>query len=74
MLTIADASPFFFQKLVFDTIPVPGWSSLAVVILIVGGVQLLALGAIGEYLGRAYLHLNGKPQYVIRSKKGFDIP
>jgi polyisoprenyl-phosphate glycosyltransferase len=59
------------QKLAFDTIPVPGWSSLVVVILIVGGVQLLALGAIGEYLGRAYLHLNAKPQYVVKSKKGF---
>ena len=68
------AAFLIFEKLAFDTIPVPGWASLAVVILIVGGVQLLALGAIGEYLGRAYLHLNGKPQYVIRSKKGFDIP
>jgi glycosyltransferase involved in cell wall biosynthesis len=59
------------HKLAFDTIPVPGWSSLVVVILIVGGVQLLALGAIGEYLGRAYLHLNAKPQYVIKAKAGF---
>ena len=41
-------------------------------ILIVGGVQLLALGAIGEYLGRAYLHMTAKPQYVIKSMKGFD--
>jgi len=62
-----------FQQLLFNRIPVPGWASLVVVILIVGGVQLLALGAIGEYLGRAYLHLNGKPQYVIKSKKGFGI-
>jgi undecaprenyl-phosphate 4-deoxy-4-formamido-L-arabinose transferase len=61
-----------FQQLAFNRIPVPGWASLVVVILIVGGVQLLALGAIGEYLGRAYLHLNGKPQYVVKSKKGFD--
>ena len=60
-----------FQQLMFDRIPVPGWASLVVVILIVGGVQLLALGAIGEYLGRAYLHLNGKPQYVVKSRKGF---
>jgi polyisoprenyl-phosphate glycosyltransferase len=60
-----------FQQLAFDRIPVPGWASLVVVILVVGGVQLLALGAIGEYLGRAYLHLNGKPQYVIKSKTGF---
>jgi glycosyltransferase involved in cell wall biosynthesis len=59
------------QQLAFDRIPVPGWASLVVVILMVSGVQLLALGAIGEYLGRAYLHLNGKPQYVIKSKKGF---
>ena len=58
-------------KLASDTIDVPGWSSLVVVILVVGGVQLLALGAIGEYLGRAYLHLNGKPQYVVKSRKGF---
>jgi undecaprenyl-phosphate 4-deoxy-4-formamido-L-arabinose transferase len=60
-----------FQKLAYDEIPVPGWSSLVVVILIAGGVQLLALGAIGEYLGRAYVQLNRKPQYVIKATKGF---
>ena len=63
-----------FQKLVYDEIPVPGWSSLVVVILIAGGVQLLALGAIGEYLGRAYVQLNRKPQYVIKATKGFSDP
>lgn len=71
-LGFAFAAYLIFQKLAFDRIPVPGWSSLVVVILIVGGVQLLALGAIGEYLGRAYLHLNGKPQYVIKATRGFD--
>lgn len=60
------------QQLVFERIPVPGWASLAIAILIVGGVQLLALGAIGEYLGRAYLHMTAKPQYVIKSRKGFE--
>jgi glycosyltransferase involved in cell wall biosynthesis len=60
------------QQLVFERIDVPGWASLAVAILIVGGVQLLALGAIGEYLGRAYLHMTAKPQYVVKSTKGFD--
>ena len=72
VLGFAFAAYLIFQKLAFDRIPVPGWSSLVVVILIVGGVQLLALGAIGEYLGRAYLHLNGKPQYVIKATRGFD--
>jgi polyisoprenyl-phosphate glycosyltransferase len=71
-LGFAFAAYLIFQKLAFDRIPVPGWSSLVVVILIVGGVQLLALGAIGEYLGRAYLHLNGKPQYVVKATRGFD--
>ncbi len=60
------------QQLLFQRIPVPGWASLVIAILIVGGVQLLALGAIGEYLGRAYLHMTAKPQYVIKSRKGFD--
>lgn len=67
------AAYLVFQKLVYNDIPVPGWSSLVVVILIVGGVQLLALGAIGEYLGRAYVQLNRKPQYVIKATKGFDV-
>jgi len=35
-------------------------------ILLVGGLQLIGLGLIGEYLGRAYLKLNRKPQYVVR--------
>lgn len=42
-----------------------GWASLISVILFIGGAQMLSLGLIGEYLGRAYLRLNGKPQYVI---------
>lgn len=70
-LGFAAAGYLVFQKLVYDEIPVPGWSSLIVVILIAGGVQLLALGTIGEYLGRAYVQLNRKPQYVIKATKGF---
>lgn len=45
---------------------VEGWTTLSVLILIIGGATLFSLGVIGEYLGRAYLHINGKPQYVIR--------
>jgi undecaprenyl-phosphate 4-deoxy-4-formamido-L-arabinose transferase len=43
-----------------------GWTSLIVVILIASGMQLLALGAIGEYVGRILLTVNHKPQYVVR--------
>jgi len=43
-----------------------GWASLVATILLVGGLQLIGMGLLGEYLGRAYLKLNRKPQYVIR--------
>ena len=44
----------------------PGWTSIVAAVLFVGGVQLICLGLLGEYLGRAYLKINGKPQYAIR--------
>jgi polyisoprenyl-phosphate glycosyltransferase len=44
-----------------------GWTSLIAVILFVGGVQTFCIGILGEYLGRAYLKINCKPQYVVRA-------
>lgn len=58
-------------KFTFDITPT-GWSSLIVSILVLGGVQLLTIGIIGEYVGRMYLNLNRKPQYVVKMKKGFE--
>lgn len=58
------------QKFTLNMMPV-GWSSLIVAILIIGGVQLLALGMIGEYLGRLLLTINARPQYVISEQVGF---
>jgi glycosyltransferase involved in cell wall biosynthesis len=43
-----------------------GWASLMVVTLLLSGVQLIILGVVGEYLGRVFLTINGKPQFVIR--------
>ena len=45
---------------------VPGFASTIIAIMLLGGAQLLALGVIGEYLGRLHLNVNRKPQYVIR--------
>lgn len=42
-----------------------GWASLIATVLFIGGIQTLGLGLIGEYLGRTYLKLNHKPQFVI---------
>ncbi len=43
-----------------------GWSSTISVILILGGLILLVLGLIGEYVGRIFISINNSPQYVIR--------
>lgn len=58
------------QKFTYDSMP-NGWSSLMVTVLILGGIQLLGIGMLGEYLGRALLTINSKPQYVVSKKIGF---
>jgi len=55
-----------FERLANNNVP-QGWTSLAVIVLFMGGIQLLALGAIGEYLGRVFLTLNNRPQFVVAS-------
>lgn len=43
-----------------------GYASLLSVVLIIGGIIMLVLGLIGEYLGRIYMIINNKPQFVVR--------
>jgi glycosyltransferase involved in cell wall biosynthesis len=51
-------------------IVVPGYASTIIAVLFLGGMQLLALGIMGEYLGRLHLNVNRKPQYVERQVVG----
>lgn len=54
-------------------VPAPsGWASVFAAVLFVGGVQLLVLGVIGEYLGRVYDEVRDRPLYVVRSRVGFE--
>jgi undecaprenyl-phosphate 4-deoxy-4-formamido-L-arabinose transferase len=57
---------FYLVQYLASSIAVPGFASTIIAILILGGAQLLALGVIGEYLGRLHLNVNRKPQYVVR--------
>ena len=52
------------QKMMFPELP-RGWASTIATILFIGGVQTLCIGMVGEYLGRTYLKLNHKRQFVI---------
>ena len=51
---------------------VPGYASLMVVMLLGFAVQMLAFGVLGEYVGRLYQEVKGRPIYVVRAKVGFD--
>ena len=49
-----------------------GWSSTMAVLLFLGGMIMLMLGMVGEYVGRIYLSINRAPQFVIRDRIGFE--
>src|SRR5207244_2842198 len=53
---------------------VTGWTSIVLTILFVGGVQLVCLGIIGEYVGRIYAESKRRPLYLIAEELGFSEP
>ena len=51
---------------------IPGWTSLAVAVLFLGGLQLLAIGILGEYFGRIYEEAKRRPLYLIRDTRNIE--
>ena len=74
-VTVSFISLLYAFYLVVRTIilgvDVPGYASLMVAILFLGGIQLITLGVLGEYLGRVYEEVKGRPLYFVREKYGF---
>ena len=58
------------EKLFLHTTAI-GWASLMVVILFLGGIQLLMLGIVGEYMGRIYDEVRDRPMYIVRESYNF---
>jgi glycosyltransferase involved in cell wall biosynthesis len=76
-VTVIVASIVIALKIVFDRFFHPGylitgWASVMVMILFFGGVQLLFLGIIGEYIGRIFNEVKGRPNFIIEKELNFE--
>ncbi len=70
--TIALSAFIYGLWVLIDTLifgnPVSGYPSLMVMILFLGGIQLITIGILGEYIGRIFTEVKGRPSYIIREK------
>jgi glycosyltransferase involved in cell wall biosynthesis len=79
-LQLATLTGFIFSALAFIAIPVvivlravdsyiPGFATITITVLLLGGIQLIAIGIMGEYLGRIYDEVKGRPLYLVRARR-----
>ncbi|MCL2623072.1 MAG: glycosyltransferase family 2 protein [Planctomycetaceae bacterium] len=74
-MMVASVSILYACYVLFETIflglQTPGWPTLIITVLLLGGVQLISLGVIGEYIGKIYVETKQRPLYVVQKKIGF---
>jgi glycosyltransferase involved in cell wall biosynthesis len=84
-LQLATLLGFVISTLAFIAIPIvvvlrllgsylPGFSALTIVVLLLGGIELIAIGIIGEYVGRIYDEVKGRPLYLVRARHNLPEP
>ena len=56
----------------FTSVWVEGWTALMIAVLFIGGVQLICVGVLGEYVGRIYNEIKNRPLYVVQEYLGFE--
>ena len=59
------------NKLIYD-VPVQGWTTMMITVLILSGIQMLTLGVIGEYLWRNFDETRGRPTYIVEETHGLE--
>jgi glycosyltransferase involved in cell wall biosynthesis len=60
------------MRLMSPDYTIPGWTSTIGIIIFFGGVQLISLGIIGQYIGKIYREIKNRPLYIIDEKRGFE--
>jgi glycosyltransferase involved in cell wall biosynthesis len=63
---------YFVVRTIVRGADVPGFASIMIMMLFLGGLQLISLGVIGEYLGRVYDEVKARPLYIVQRRVGFD--
>lgn len=75
-LFISSISFIYALFIIFDTlifgVDTPGYATIVVAIMFFGGVQLLSIGILGEYIGRIFSEVKKRPRYLIGKSTGFD--
>ncbi len=59
---------FIFVRAMIYGDPVAGWPSMMCIISLIGGVQLLCLGIMGQYMSKMYMEVKDRPKYLVKEE------